>query len=260
MTRGELSGRVALVTGAGRGIGHAVACGLARAGAHVIATDVRDDGLQALARALEIEGASCEAHVLDVADARAVEALVEDVERRHRLSLLVSVAGVLELGSPLTLSDEAWERTFRVNTSGVFYVARSVARRMVARGAGSIVIVGSNAARVPRMQMAAYAASKAATSMLGKCLALELAGHGIRCNVVAPGSTDTPMQRALWADETARDRVIDGTLETFRTGIPLRRIASPDDIAEAVLFLLSDRARHITMHELVVDGGATLGA
>ena len=109
------------------------------------------------------------------------------------------------------------------------------------------------------MQMAAYAASKAASTMFTKCLGLELAQHNIRCNVVSPGSTDTAMQRALWADENGAQAVIAGSPETFRVGIPLRRIASPEDVAEAVSFLVSERARHITLHDLYVDGGATLG-
>lgn len=106
--------------------------------------------------------------------------------------------------------------------------------------------------------MAAYAASKAAAAMFTKCLGLELARSGVRCNVVAPGSTDTPMQRALWNGPDAEQRVIDGDPSTYRTGIPLGRIADPADIAETVAFLASDRARHITMQELYVDGGATL--
>ncbi|NEE57327.1 SDR family oxidoreductase, partial [Streptomyces sp. SID8455] len=91
-----------------------------------------------------------------------------------------------------------------------------------------------------------------------KCLGLELARSGVRCNVVAPGSTDTAMQRALWTDPGAEARVIDGDPSTYRTGIPLGRIAEPADIADAVAFLASDRARHITLQELYVDGGATL--
>ncbi|MGH3239893.1 MAG: SDR family oxidoreductase, partial [Spirillospora sp.] len=108
---------------------------------------------------------------------------------------------------------------------------------------------------VPRGGMAAYAASKAAAAHLTRCLGLEMAPHGVRCNIVSPGSTDTPMLRALGAGD-----VIAGDAAAFRTGIPLGRIAAPADIAEAVLFLLSERARHITMHELYVDGGAALRA
>ena len=108
--------------------------------------------------------------------------------------------------------------------------------------------------------MAAYAASKAAATMLIRCLGLELAAAGVRCNVVSPGSTDTAMHEALWADGSAAHRSIAGSPEHFRVGIPLGRIASPADVADAVLFLASDRARHITMQDLLADGGASLPA
>jgi 2,3-dihydro-2,3-dihydroxybenzoate dehydrogenase len=176
------------------------------------------------------------------------------------ITTLVNVAGILRMSSVVEFGDEDWAATFAVNTHGVFHLSRAVARRMVPRQTGAIVTVGSNAASVPRMRMAAYAASKAASTMFTKCLGLELAQYGIRCNVVSPGSTDTQMQRALWTDEHGPRAVIAGAPETFRVGIPLRRIALPEDIAEAVSFLVSDRARHITLHDLCVDGGATLGA
>lgn len=108
--------------------------------------------------------------------------------------------------------------------------------------------------------MAAYAASKAATAMFVRCLGLELARSGVRCNLVSPGSTDTEMQRSLWRDDAAEQRVVDGDPASYRVGIPLGRIADPEDIAEAVVFLAGDRARHITMQDLYVDGGATLRA
>jgi 2,3-dihydro-2,3-dihydroxybenzoate dehydrogenase len=95
--------------------------------------------------------------------------------------------------------------------------------------------------------------------MYTKCLGLEVAEHGIRCNLVAPGSTDTPMLVGMWADESGREATINGSLGTYKAGIPLRKLADPRDIADAVAFLLSDQASHITMHTLTVDGGATLG-
>lgn len=120
--------------------------------------------------------------------------------------------------------------------------------------------VASNAARTPRAEMAAYAASKAAASQLTKSLGIELAPHGIRCNVVAPGSTETPMLSSMWHDESGREATVRGRPEAYRLGIPLGRIAQPENISDAVLFLLSDEASHITLHDLTVDGGATLGA
>ncbi|AKJ02783.1 2,3-dihydro-2,3-dihydroxybenzoate dehydrogenase [Archangium gephyra] len=251
---------MALVTGAAQGIGAAVARALAGE-ASIAALDKREEGLSSLVEELRARGCRAAAFPADVSDSAAVEAAVERIERElGPIGILVNVAGVLRVGPAVSLSDEDWAATFAVNTHGVFHVSRAVARRMMPRQSGAIVTVGSNAAGVPRMQMAAYAASKAASTMFTKCLGLELAQHGIRCNVVSPGSTDTAMQRALWADEHGAQAMIAGSPETFRVGIPLRRIATPDDIAEAVAFLVSDRARHITLHDLCVDGGATLGA
>ncbi|MGW2183878.1 2,3-dihydro-2,3-dihydroxybenzoate dehydrogenase [Streptomyces sp. NPDC001732] len=260
-----LADRRALVTGAGQGIGAAVARALAAQGAHVAATDRHAGGVEALAAEhAAADGASrpgggITPYAMDVTDAAAVHAVIDTVTTRHGpLDILVNVAGILRPGPAAELSDEDWASTFAVNTTGVFHTARAVAPGMADRGRGSIVTVGSNAAGVPRVHMGAYAASKAAAAMYTKCLGLELARTGVRCNVVAPGSTDTAMQRALWQDPDAPRRVIDGDPAAYRTGIPLGRIAEPSDIAEAVLFLASDLARHITMQELYVDGGAAL--
>ena len=127
------------------------------------------------------------------------------------------------------------------------------------RGRGAIVAIGSNAANTPRLNMTGYCASKAALTALIKGLGLELAAYGIRCNLVAPGSTDTQMQRQLWHDDSGEALAVQGNLDSYRLGIPLRRIASPDDIAGVVLFLLSEQSCHITMESVLVDGGATLG-
>ncbi|MEU1373584.1 2,3-dihydro-2,3-dihydroxybenzoate dehydrogenase [Streptomyces triculaminicus] len=254
----ELAGRVALVTGAGQGIGEAVTRALVARGARVAALDATPDGI----KKLEAEfGGAVTHHTADVSDSRAVEAVVEEVEKTlGPLDILVNVAGVLRTSTVVEISDEDWQRTFDVNSTGVFNTSRAAARRMSERRSGAIVTVGSNAAGVPRTSMAAYAASKAAATMFTKCLGLELARSGVRCNVVSPGSTDTAMQRALWAGDEVPGRVLDGDPATYRVGIPLGRIADPSDVADAVLFLVSDRARHITMHDLYVDGGATLRA
>ncbi|MFE7192358.1 2,3-dihydro-2,3-dihydroxybenzoate dehydrogenase [Kitasatospora sp. NPDC057541] len=270
----ELAGAVAIVTGAGQGIGAAVTRALVAAGAVVAAADRNPGPLAALADELAerpgAPGASDPAtggpvhpYLLDVTDAAAVESTVALVERQlGPVGILVNVAGILRAAPVTELSDQDWADTFAVNTTGVFHASRAVGRRMAGRGGGVIVTVGSNAAGVPRTGMAAYAASKAAATMFTRCLGLELGRSGVRCNIVSPGSTDTEMQRALWRDDAAaaEQRVIDGDLSGYRVGIPLGRIAQPADVAEAVAFLVSDRARHITMHDLYVDGGATLRA
>ncbi|WP_367046533.1 2,3-dihydro-2,3-dihydroxybenzoate dehydrogenase [Streptomyces sp. Je 1-332] len=262
ITDPELAGRVALVTGAGRGIGQAVARALAERGARVVAAD-RSPDVKEQDATERSSGGRVSGIVLDVTDAAAVDNAVDEVERTvGPLDILVNVAGILRPARVVELTDTDWAETFAVNTNGVFHTSRAAARRMTARGKGSIVTVGSNAAGVPRTQMAAYAASKAAATMFTKCLGLEVARDGVRCNVVSPGSTHTDMQRQLWTGdhEQAAARVIDGDPDSYRVGIPLGRIADPSDIADAVAFLVSDRARHITLHDLYVDGGATLRA
>jgi 2,3-dihydro-2,3-dihydroxybenzoate dehydrogenase len=254
-----ITGRTALVTGAARGIGAAVARALAERGARVAALDIAGDQLRRTIDGLAAEGCCATPYQVDVCDTRDVEEVVERVETEvGPIGILVHVAGILRMKPVAELSDEDWDAIFSVNSRAVFHISRAVARRMVVRRAGVIVAVGSNAAGVARMHMSAYAASKAATLAFIKCMGLELAEHGIRCNVVAPGSTDTDMQRALWTVEHGAEAVIAGSPGTFRTGIPLGRLASPQDIADAVVFLASDRARHITMQDLYVDGGASL--
>lgn len=253
--------RVALVTGAAGGIGAATVSALAGEGVRVAAVDVTDDHLAAEVGKLNLDGLPVTAYPSDVTDAGQVEATVAAVERElGPIDLLVNAAGVLRTGAAVDIGEEDWSSTLAVNTTGVMHVSRAVVGRMVPRRRGAMVTVASNAAFVARQGMAAYGASKAAAIMFTKSLALEVAPYGIRCNVVAPGSTDTPMLRGMWNDENGASATIGGDLGAYKVGIPLRKIAEPSDIADAVVFLLSDRAGHITMHDLTVDGGATLGA
>ncbi|MFL9585192.1 2,3-dihydro-2,3-dihydroxybenzoate dehydrogenase [Stenotrophomonas sp. AB1(2024)] len=251
MTLTGFNDTLALVTGASGGIGAALVRQLLDSGCVVVATDLTVPMLAVHPR--------LHPRALDVTDSAAVEALVEATEAAlGPIGFGISVAGVLQVGEVVGIDDAQWRRVFAVNADGVFHLGRALARVMTPRGQGAIVTVSSNAAGVPRHGMAAYAASKAAATMFTRCLGLELAPHGIRCNIVAPGSTLTPMQTGMWADSDGAQRVIDGNPATYKAGIPLRKLACPDDIAQAVMFLLSDQAGHIAMSDLYVDGGATL--
>lgn len=251
---------VAFVTGAGSGIGKAVAASLLAAGAQVAAMDRDRAALEALDPLAATAGRLL-LHYGDVARSADVDSAIEATEQAWgAIDFGVSVAGTLATSLVVDTTDDEWTRVFDVNARGVFNVGRALARRMTPRKRGSLVTVSSNAAGVPRHAMAAYAASKAAATMFTRCLGLELAPFGIRCNIVAPGSTNTPMQQGMWTPEAGEAAVIRGSLDTYKTGIPLGKIAAPQDVANAVLFLLSDRAGHITMAELYVDGGATLKA
>ncbi len=250
----------AVVTGAAGGIGAAVVRLLVADGTAVAALDADAAALDKLTASIGAGDARLRGYPVDVTDGAAVEIAIDAAERDlGPIGHLVNAAGILRTGPAGELTDEDWDTTLAVNAGGVFRVSRAVANRMIPRGTGSIVTVASNAATTPRWNMAAYAASKAAASIFTRCLGLELARHGIRCNVVAPGSTDTPMLSSLWTDGDALRVSIDGAPDQFRLGIPLGRLARPEDVAEAVVFLLSDRAAHVTLHQLTVDGGASLG-
>jgi 2,3-dihydro-2,3-dihydroxybenzoate dehydrogenase len=256
----ESGAGVAIVTGAASGIGAAVARLLATRGTAVAAVDRDEERLRESVEKIAADGGRIEAVPADVTRAEQVEAAVERAEELFGpVGCLVNAAGILRTGAATELSEQDWRETLAVNATGVFLMSGAVVRRMLPRRDGALVTVVSNAAGTARMSMSAYAASKAAAEMYTKCLGLEVAGHGIRCNLVAPGSTETPMLIGMWADESGREATVNGSLETYKAGIPLRKLADPRDIAEAVAFLLSDQASHITMHTLTVDGGATLG-
>ncbi|WP_245676832.1 2,3-dihydro-2,3-dihydroxybenzoate dehydrogenase [Oligoflexus tunisiensis] len=242
--------KIVWVTGANQGIGQELARSFAALGARVLGFD----------RHVTQQDAGMEAIELDVSDADSVQRTLSRVlERDQRVDVIVNVAGVLALGSIEDLTTADWHHCWNVNASGPFYFLRAAIPYLKRQRAGAIVNVGSNASHVPRMKMAAYAASKAALVSLSQCAALELAPYGVRCNLVSPGSTDTAMQRSMWANADGRSQVISGSPEQFKLGIPLGKIAQPADIVPAIIFLASDLAHHITMQDIVIDGGATLG-
>lgn len=242
-------GKTVWVTGAGQGIGYETAELFTRLGAKVVGFDLR----------FTQENYAFDCKVMDISDPEQVRKVSESVLVHYpRVDVLVNGAGILRLGSVEDISIEDWQASITTNASGPFYLFKQLVPVFKAQRSGSIVSIGSNAAHVPRMQMAAYSASKGALTALNHCVALELAEYGVRCNLVSPGSTNTPMQQSMWHSPESEQKTIQGFPEQYKLGIPLGKIAQPIEIANTVAFLASDLASHITMQDIVVDGGATL--
>lgn len=247
----DFSGKRIWVTGAGQGIGYETAAQFAALGGDVVGLD----------KSFSASNYPFATALLDVAERDHVQSVCRALlNERPRLDVLVSAAGVLRLGLTEELSFDDWTACLNVNASGPFHLFQQIIPQLKRQRSGAIVSIASNAARTPRTRMSAYCASKAALRSLTQCVGLELAPYGVRCNLVSPGSTDTAMQRAMWRSADGEKQVVAGDPESFKLGIPLGKIAAPEEIASAVVFLASDLASHITLQDLVVDGGATLAA
>ncbi len=241
----DLSGRIALVTGASRGIGAAIARQLARQGAHVVAA-ARGEHARAVVEQIVAAGGRGEAIALDVTEAGAGEAVVNDaVERHGRLDVLVSNAGIARDQLLLRMKREDWDAVLATNLTATFALAQAALKPMLRQRAGRIICISSVVGQGGNAGQANYAASKAGLIGFAKAVALEVASRGITVNVVAPGLIDTDMTRAI--TESARG--------DWAAKIPLRRLGTPDDVASAVCFLASDEASYITGQVLAVNGG-----
>ena len=251
LPRDLLRERVAVVTGGSRGVGRAVALRLAEAGAHVVVSYVRRQAAaEQVARSCGEFGVGALAVRADVSDVRQAEALASAAaERFGRLDILVANAGVWE-GAPVEeLSEDLWDRVVDANLKGTWAACRAAVPLMKRRRRGSIVVVSSTAGQRGEAGYSNYAASKGGQISFTKSLAVELAPD-IRVNAVAPGWVDTEMNEVVFGDGEYKRAVAEA--------IPLRRIATADDVALSVLFLASDWARHITGEILNVNGGAVL--
>jgi 3-oxoacyl-[acyl-carrier protein] reductase len=241
----DLSGRVALVTGASRGIGRAIASQLAAQGAHVVAA-ARGDHASVVAEAIAATGGKVEAIALDVTEPADIDRAVTDVIARHsRIDILVNNAGIARDQLLIRLKRDDWDSVLATNLTAVFALTQAVLKPMIRQRGGRIVCISSVVGQSGNPGQANYAASKAGLIGFVKSVAQEVGSRGVTVNAVAPGMIETDMTRAI----TERAQ------EDWMSRIPLRRFGTPADVASAVCFLASDEASYITGQVLAVNGG-----
>jgi NAD(P)-dependent dehydrogenase (short-subunit alcohol dehydrogenase family) len=247
----SLAGKVALVTGASRGIGEAIARALADFGAAVVLSSRRPDNLAPVAEAIRQAGGRADAVAAHVGDPDALRQLVEKTGQLHgRLDILVNNAATNPVFGPLLESTpEAFDKILSVNLKGPLELAK-LCYPLLSRQGGSVLNVGSTAGIRPEPGLGLYSASKAALIHLSKSLAVEWAGAGVRVNALCPGLIQTKFSAALWQDKAR--------LERFLQAIPLGRIGQPDEVAVLAVFLASEAGRYCTGGVYVVDGGQTV--
>jgi NAD(P)-dependent dehydrogenase (short-subunit alcohol dehydrogenase family) len=251
----DLSGKTALVTGGGRGIGRFIAIGLAEAGAHVGLASRKIPACEQAAAEIRDAGGRADAFEADVASPESIDRLVTDaLGVLGRIDILVNNAAVVWAAPTLDYPLSGWDRVFDVNVRGLFYLSQQVARHMKESGGGSIIHVGSISAwrgdSDEDQPVIAYNASKGAVASLTIDMAVKLASHGIRVNSIAPGPFMTDMMSHISSDEEK--------LAAYNAGRPLGRSGEEDDIKGAAVFLASDASAYMTGQTLVVDGGTLL--
>jgi NAD(P)-dependent dehydrogenase (short-subunit alcohol dehydrogenase family) len=247
----KLDGKVAVVTGAARGIGLAAVEALCDAGAHVVLTDMNQDLLDAAVSDLGSRGFAVEGEVLDVTDVARVQAVHDTILARHgRVDILVNNAGIAISNHPAeTMADDVWNKVMDVNLNGVFWCCRAFGKSMLEAGSGSIVNVGSMSGFVVNrpQEQANYNASKAAVHHLTRSLAAEWGARGVRVNAVAPTYIDTEMNKYVYEDPDMYRHWVGGT--------PMNRLGRTDEVASVILFLASPASSLMTGSIVLADGG-----
>ena len=242
----KLKGKVALVTGAAQGIGKAVALLLARNGADIVVSDINLEKAEETAKEIESIGAKAMAVKVDVANLSDVEGMVVAIlERFDKIDILVNNAGITRDKLILRMTEEDWNAVLNVNLKGTFHCTKAVIRHMAKQRSGKIVSIASVVGEMGNAGQVNYAASKAGVIGLTKTIAREFAQRGINVNAIAPGYIETPMT----------DVLSEKVKEELRRLIPMERLGKPEDVAEAVLFLVSEESNYITGHVLKVNGG-----
>lgn len=246
----DLSGRVALVTGASRGLGFGMAQGLARAGAHVVLSGRDPATLQARCAEITAEGGSAEIAAFDVRERAAGDAAISAIEQRHgKLDILINNAAFGVPRDFLDTSDEDWRTALDVALDSCFRLSRRAATGMVAKGWGRIVMISSVNAQISRGTNTSYIAAKAGLEGLTRGMAVELAAKGVTVNAIAPGYMATDINTVFRSDPARYQWIVQRT--------PMKRWGRPDEIAGAAVFLSSEASAFCTGHVLVVDGGMT---
>jgi 2-dehydro-3-deoxy-D-gluconate 5-dehydrogenase len=243
----DLNGKVAVITGATRGLGQAMAIGLAEAGADICLIQ-RTETETNTKQMIERLGRRCEILVCDLADMEQVKTVMSHVDDRFgQVDILVNSGGIIHRSPAVQFSEEDWDEVLAVNLKSVFLLCQQAGQRMITQGGGKIINIASLLSFQGGITVPAYAAAKGGVAQLTKALANEWAGHGINVNAIAPGYMDTDMNKALMHDKTRSRQILER--------IPAGRWGTPEDLKGAVVFLASRASDYVNGHVLVVDGG-----
>jgi len=245
----KLDKKVSIVTGGGRGIGRAVCLALAREGSNVMVTDVVSQTAREVSEEIQSMGRRALFFEMDVSKSdQAKKMVAAALSSFGKIDILVNVAGIFFRSPIEDVSEQDWDKVVAVNLKGTFLCSQAVGKEMIKQGGGSIVNFASVAAHTPQINLGAYSPSKAGVLLLTKIMAVEWAKYNIRVNALSPGPILTPMTDSIYNTEKLK--------KGRAKAIPMDRFGTPEEVAKAVLFLVSDDASYITGHALAIDGGA----